>query len=806
MDIERAKEKFDQLLKIWDGNKENIETEQDVRFQVIDRMLVEVLGWDYDDISTEKHTDSAYIDYLIHSGGRNRFVVEAKKTSKLLVDTISPELGNYKVNGPALTSAQDGIEQAKRYCTNTGVSFAALTTGFQWIGFLAIRTDGKSPDTGKAIVFPTLNAINQKFAVFYDLFSKEGILNNLHQVRIYESEGLQIQHSDAFYQIIAEDQIHLLTKSRLASDLDQIFKGFFTTMSGESDPEMLARCFVESKESKGADSSLQKITRNLINQIEVVSSGEGRELQEQIRAAVETQKGEFVLIIGNKGAGKSTFIDRFFRLVLDKNLREKCLVIRVNLADSSGNLSTIANWLNDRLKAEIENAMFRGANPTYEELQGTFFREYKRWQKGEHKFLYERDKTEFKIKFGEFIAKLIADDPNKYIVRLLQDAIRSRRLMPCIVFDNTDHFPQPFQEHVFQFAQSIHTEMFSFVICPITDRTIWQLSKSGPFQSYATKSFYLPIPSTKEILDKRVIFIKEKIEEQKRIKGDYFLRKGIRLSVRDIQAFAACIEEIFINTEYVSRTIGQLSNHDIRRSLKISNRIVTSPIINIEQLVGAYVSGAYLSISQHQIEKALILGDYNHFYQAHSEFILDIFTVKADQVTSPLLKLSILKLLIDREAQYRDQDEVYMSVEDIQNYFEPARVSRVIVKNHLKELLKYRLANPYDPTDQEIYEEQRLRITHSGKIHFKFALSDDPYIAQMALVTPIRNYELVAEIRELMKSKLIREEWAKIISKFVDYCIEEDRLFVLLPRSDSYDGQSQFRNELKMKWLDPTNI
>jgi predicted kinase len=30
-----------------------------------------------------------------------------------------------------------------------------------------------------------------------------------------------------------------------------------------------------------------------------------------------------VLIIGNKGSGKSTFIDRFFNLVLEASLRKK---------------------------------------------------------------------------------------------------------------------------------------------------------------------------------------------------------------------------------------------------------------------------------------------------------------------------------------------------------------------------------------------------------------------------------------------------------------------------------------------------
>ena len=49
--------------------------------------------------------------------------------------------------------------------------------------------------------------------------------------------------------------------------------------------------------------------------------------------------------------------------------------------------------------------------------------------------------------------------------------------------------------------------------------------------------------------------MKEKIEGNKKEKGDYFLAKGIRLSIADLNAFAACIDEIFVQTEYISKII-----------------------------------------------------------------------------------------------------------------------------------------------------------------------------------------------------------------------------------------------------------
>ena len=79
-----------------------------------------------------------------------------------------------------------------------------------------------------------------------------------------------------------------------------------------------------------------KITRNLINRVEVVDATRGTELLQHLRSAIETQRGEFVLIIGNKGAGKTTFIDRFFRLVLSAQLRQRCLLARIDVAELLG--------------------------------------------------------------------------------------------------------------------------------------------------------------------------------------------------------------------------------------------------------------------------------------------------------------------------------------------------------------------------------------------------------------------------------------------------------------------------------------
>lgn len=799
MSIDLAKEHFDKYIEKWKAEATSIETEQDVRFKVINDLLTDVLGWDTSNIKTEPHSEAGFTDYLFHQGNRNWMVLEAKRTSAILIDTKNPNTAPYKLSGPALQSAQSGIQQAKGYCIDHGVQFAGLTSGFQWIAFLAIRSDGTPPGEGKAIVFPSLDEIESSFALFYDLFSKEGVLQHRYLTCINKVEGISAHPAEKLVAAIPPTRIIKLSRSRLATDLIMVFKQFFSEMTGDNDPEMMAKCFVQSKESKEADESLYKIVSHLANSVEVVESVEGEELKRHIQSAADTHKGEFVLIVGNKGAGKSTFIDRFFRLVLSRAEREKCLVVRLDLADSTGDRGSLAAWLTAKLKTKIEESLFHNGAPAFNDLKGMFYADYERWHHGELKYLYDSNPTQFNIRFGEHIADLVTKKPYDYVLALLRNAVVSRRLMPCLVFDNTDHFPQDFQEAVFQFAQALHREVFSFVICPITDRTIWRLSKEGPLQSYTSHVFYLPAPSPKDVLEKRILYVREKINEGERNGNSYFLSKGIRVTIKDLIGFAQSLEEIFVNVDFVGRLLGGLANFDIRRVLHLAHRVISSPQISIEGLITSYIAGNAVSVKPDTIHSALIRGDYTFFNQADSDMVMNAFAVKPDQIGSPFAKLSILRLLIDRDNAETDNEQKYMAVDDLQKYFLPMGIGHVSVLNLVEELFEYRLVDSYDPSSRHIDEEQRVKVSTSGRTHMELSLHNAIYMANMACATGIRHFDVAKEIGDWLNTRPTSNV-PMLISTFINYCLREDECFVEVPPSDDYDGQRLLRAELKGRW------
>jgi cold shock CspA family protein len=807
MTLDKAFEVAQALCEDIQKRLAQIETEQDARVQIINRFLTEVLDWEFSDIKTEKYSEAGYADYLISSSGRRRLVVEAKRVGPILLNTANTQMATYKVGGPALVSAMPGIRQAAAYCLDHGAAYAALTTGVTWIIFLPFPVAGVPYTDGTAFVFPTLDSILKNFAVFYDLLARESVTQRTYDVHFAKASGLTIEAFEPMAAANRNEYVRLLQTTELAADLEPVFREFFGNLSGENDPEMLTECFVETRESRYADASLEKIVQSISSTIATLEPSAGNQLLQEIKQAVESGRGETVVIVGNDGSGKSTFMERFFKSVLVTSVRDKCAVVKIDVSRWPGDLSSLSAWLTAELKRGLEKLLFTDGMPSYDELQGLYWREYQSWMKGQYRPLYEADKTAFKVKFGEFLDGQISSNPYSYVIRILDDVVRNRKMLPCLIFDNGDVFGFSFQEAVFQYAQAIRENIpFSFVVAPVTDRSFWRLSKAGPFQKYPSKIFYLPVPPTKEVLEKRVTFLQRKIESEK-AEHSYFLAKGIKLTVENIRGFAACLEEVFVKEDFVSRRLSWLANNSLQKCLALAQSVILSPIFSVEDLVKAYIAhgaGSGIRVNYRKFMQALLHGNYNAFQQDYNIYIWNVFAVLPNFPTSPLLILSILKMLIESSAIEESALAGYVSVEQINRYFVAAGISEGALEYTLALLLKAKLVQPYDSSKDSIDASERIAITHSGRIHYEMATVDPYFVSDMAFATPLRTMKVVDTLRRLRdsSSKMTAQTWRAAQKEFFEYIFDQDNLFIRLPTDGIYDNQRQLREELCARWVD----
>ena len=329
---------------------------------------------------------------------------------------------------------------------------------------------------------------------------------------------------------------------------------------------------------------------------------------------------------------------------MSSGLRASSVVIRIELDGCGCDANSIVKWLNKHLYlislSRRSLLLDRQHTKNCRECIGG---NAISWRTGPYKHDYETDKDEFKRKFGEHFEKRREKQPHDCIMHMIHRVVFGLGKIPCLVFDNADHFDIAFQEQVFRYAHSLYTECLCLVLLPITDTTSWQLSRQGPLQSFYTESFYLPTPSTQVILQKRIDYIDKRIAAEKPEKGrGYFFGRGIPLSIDNLQAFTQTLQSLFLKTGLVAQWIEKLSNQDIRVCLSLVREIVASPYVKVHELLMAWLEKTAMQVSVNDIKLAIIRGKYDIYPVGANKFVHNVFTLVTDIDTSPLLAVRIL--------------------------------------------------------------------------------------------------------------------------------------------------------------------
>lgn len=805
-EVDEAYERFVSILNEVRGSLEKIRSEEESKVHLINRIIYDVLRWPHQWIKYEAPVLEGFVDIKITDGERCYAVIEAKRIGILSIATASTKKGTYKLSGPVLAPCTQAIEQCGKYFATTGAQIGCVTDGLVWI-FFRTYLDGRPYYSGSAVVFPSLDAIAEEFGAFFDLLSYSSVNKGFYKVLFDEiNSGISnvLLKSDS---VILDHEYAVMKKDPLAYDIEQILKRYFTNLSGEDDPELIVDCFVETKESRIADFSLEKITRSIIGNIAPKETDIPEELSAVIEDAVQYQRGETIFIVGPSGSGKSTFVGRFFKRILPQSLKERCLLLNLNAVDTQGDREAFMSWMTERLIAQIEKQHFKQGVPTYDDLRGLYQGEYIKRSVGIDAPLYNSDKDAFRLKFSGILDDYITKDRVGYLERLLADAINNRKKLPIFIVDNTDEFPPDFREVVFQYFQSLKRSCnYALLIFPMTDQTAWTFMRSKIFNIYSSKSFFLPTPSPKEVLRKRIDYLKKRSEEKSgnHTPAEYFSSQGFKIKIQDIGAFSSAIEDIFINTDFLTTHVALLANYNIRETLNLSRRVITSSVFEIDEIIKSYISGKKVTPNYRKFIRALLQGDYSFYKPIENKYIYPIFEVSEKVRYSPLLNLRTLILLRQARNGNQSVDEKHWGVADVVSYFDGMGVGEAAAKSVLERLMASDLIEPFDLSDREIHNGQRVAITSKGMAHIDLALFNDAYFAQMMFTTRINDPEVVRELRGIRSNgKLGKDAWHIMFKTFAGFLLVEDARTCSVPEMERYKVQRELSTEFQNRWTKP---
>mgnify|MGYP006280129429 CR=1 FL=1 len=797
MNVDTGKQKLQSLISEINQTYDDIISEEGGKIKIVIRMLTEVLAWRHKEISAERKHEDGYSDLIVSEQHRATLLVETKRIGQInLKSTDVNKVRNLLPRGGSLNQAKDGIQQAYKYAAPEGIPVAVLTDGFVWIIFKTF-TPGSHYQDKEAFVFPSLRALENDFTIFFELLSKDSFKKKLyvsHFDKVHNKRHFLAKNLSA---PIDENEIQINPKNELAFDLDQIFSAFFSRLRGQGDDDMLIECFVETRQSRLADLALEKMTANILGNISSKNRDIHDELQILIENAINVESGQTVFIVGPNGAGKSTFLDRFFRKTLSLTVRRQCVVLNVDCLDSTGREDNVLAWYTEELIKSIEQQIYYDGFPSWDELQGLYFSEYERRRKGVDAFLYESNRDEFKKKFGGYLDEQVEKNREGYLRRLLRDVVDNRRKMPILIIDNTDEFSPAFKKQIFQFSQALRRHVnHCLILMPLTDKSAWAFSKTDIYNIYNSKSFFLPTPPPREVFRKRNDYIRSKLgqfssEEEKR---RYFTSKGIRLSIQNIDGFASVIDELFVRHEYTSKTIGAIANFNIRRTLDLGQRVITSSVFRIEDLLRAYTTSQFVPPDYKKFVNALLKGDYQQYRQKDRHYIFPVFQVDSHVRQSPLVYLRVLQLLESVTVSARSIEDKHLSTQSVIDYFDSMGATEIALNTALKEMLNAGLIESYDPSVQSLSSTQRIAITHSGREHLSLGTHNWVFFEQMALTTGIVDTDTAEKIRSIyFRDDKYSSRAKEIRHLFASYILDEDAAHI---HQDMAGDQFENQNEL----------
>jgi cold shock CspA family protein len=248
----------------------------------------------------------------------------------------------------------------------------------------------------------------------------------------------------------------------------------------------------------------------------------------------------------------------------------------------------------------------------------------------------------------------------------------------------------------------------------------------------------------------------------------------------------------------VADWIGRLANHDIRRCLQLTREIVISPYIHVTELLAAKIGHTTVSVNPDDVKMAIIRGKYDIYDPTIQSFIQNLFNLIPEFETTPLLPIRILQFLESAWEAHKEDDGRYVVINEITEYFQAMNIDLRATRACLGSMLARGLILSYDPTATNIANAIKVEIAPTGRQHLQWALRDWVYLEAMAETTPLYDHAAAEKIRGAIAGDLAHLRRIAI-STFLNYLLQEDASFCIVPKHIIYKPQETIRANLEQQ-------
>lgn len=768
IEFEKAQKNLRDLIAWYNGNVNNhTRNEATTRLHLIDRLLFECLDWDRRDCKAEDHLNGKYTDYSFYCP-ECLFIVEAKKEGVYFELPVGLTKLKYNINyfSKPAKDVHKAITQAINYCQSRGTPYGAVCNGHQLILFIGSRSDGCPPLEGKALVFDSLQKLEENFLLVWQCISRDGIMSRRLSLELQETItapapeklSVSIRGYPGF-----KKRNSLQTSLQILSDL--FIEDIARLGANGEEQEFLRECYCQS----GALSQYAAISKDILR---TRYSAMFQELTEVSSITpVTTKKGlspEFladslsrrpILLIGDIGVGKTMFIKHLYQ-VDAKDIFSEALVLYIDF----GSKPTLEKELRPFIMEEIKRQFLDRYNLDIEErnfVHGVLHRDLEQLKRGIYGDIYQIAPETYRMKEVEYIEEKLRNK-DEYLKSSLIHISKGHKKQVVIFLDNVDQRPNEFQESVFLIGQTMASNWPVAVFISIRPETFYRSRIAGTLSAYHPRAFTIAPPRVDEVVNKRLLYGISLL----RSGAQFGLAEQIAVRAESLIDYLDVLTYSFNNNRHLIEFLDNMCGGNIRLALDFVRLFIGSGHVDTAKILRIYhETGRYL-VPLHEFMRAVIYVDYEHYSPAASE-ILNLFEVSTPDGRMHFL-MPILLAQLDNWAQHSTTDG-FVHVSDIYSYLQSLGFNPYQIDWAIKRLINRNLIEL--PTKLREYEEDKVlshyRITSVGAYYVKRLITRFTYIDAVIVDTPIIDPNIRAQIVDIY-DLTERLERAKVFCDYLD--------------------------------------
>lgn len=744
MNIDKAYENF-KKLRIDISNYSEALSETDTRCKYLDRFFIDILGWNEKLIEREGYVKPGYFDYEF-STSQFRFVVEAKKINV----KFSLPLKGQKVKFSTIYNGnQEVINQIREYIVKRNLTYGIISNGEQFIVGRFVNTDGSDWLDNYAFYYDGLDSIDKDFIGFYNLFSYESVIKN-GRIRLSKEE------------IIGKNILeHKLLKKRtdevlrndfsdiLVSIIDQIFSEIYET-EDLNNYAKLKECYVKNEDVKANNSKLGILFEDKPPHFDrrILPVQNTKHTQEQIEKQIRTISDitpEPIIIIGSKGAGKTTFIKYFIEIELDSKIKSSRPIIYIDFRNYTH--QQVLDTKNIYLK------IFRQLIEKYDNLKLTelqilktiYQREIREKTDGVWS-LYGDNELKINEKLADFLEEKIEqidthlESISKYLLKF-----QNKRL--TIILDNADQLDEDSQRSLFLLSHSLRKSLNALVMLSLREGYFYQWKNKPPFDAYQSNVFHITAPSYRDVLKNRINYVIRHFDFDSIITNHR--NKTLNLSSGTFKNFFTSLSDTLFgngNSELLE-FLEDSSYPNIREGLENFNAFLTSGHTQIAD----YITSSSYRIPIWEFIRSIAL-ESHYYYKSEFSRIKNILKpVKGNK--NHFTKVRLL-FFLQNNAELNKFQSSFTEIKEIIELFVKAGYSAEIILSEFEELLAYKLIETKESqsdveNNSELNSSSEIRITQSGNFYITKLITRFHYLDLVLQDTPIYDDYYFERIKEI---------------------------------------------------------